>query len=58
MDPQEIGWEVGWILLAQEWNRWRTFVKRVMKQWFPQNGGVFLDKLRKSYFSEDPAPWS
>jgi len=58
MNPQEIGWGVGWILLAQDWNRWRTHVNTVMKHWFPQNGGVFLDWLRKCYFSEDPAPWS
>jgi len=31
IDPQEIGWGVGWILLAQNRNRWRTCVNRVMK---------------------------
>jgi len=43
IDPQEIVWGVGWILLSQDWNRWLTCVNRVMKHWFPQNGGVFLD---------------
>jgi len=58
MDPQEIGWGVGWMLLAPDGNRWRTHVNTVMKHRFPQNGGVFLDWLRTCYFNEGPATCS
>jgi len=33
---QEVGWEgMNWIDLAQDRNRWRTFVNAVMSPWVP-----------------------
>jgi hypothetical protein len=31
MDPQEVGWGVDWIGLAQDRDRWRAIVNAVMK---------------------------
>ena len=38
MDLQEIGWgDMGWIDLAQDWERWRALVNAVMKLLVPKN---------------------
>jgi hypothetical protein len=53
MNSQETGWGVGWILLAQDRNRWRTHMNTILEKLVSQNGGVFLDWLRNCYFSEE-----
>jgi hypothetical protein len=46
-----------WIHLAQDRNKWRTFVNALMN-----SGSIkskkYLDQLRISYFLKDSAPWS
>ena len=44
MEHQEVGWGGGamdWTDLAQERDRWRAFVSRVMNLRFPQNARIF-----------------
>ena len=42
MDLQEVGWGgMDWIDLAQNTNRWETFVTSVMNLWVTQNKGNF-----------------
>jgi hypothetical protein len=42
MDPQKIGWGAGWILMAQDGNRWRTHVNSVMNIGFHKMARYFL----------------
>ena len=43
MDLMEVGcWDVDWIELAQDRNRWRVLVKGVVNLRVPKNAGSFL----------------
>ena len=41
MDLQEVEWGKDWIDLAQDRDRWRAVVNRVMNVQFPPNAGNF-----------------
>jgi hypothetical protein len=49
MDLGEVGWgDVGWIGLAQDWNRWRALVNSVLNLRVPWNAWELLDGLTSS----------
>ena len=39
IDLREVGWDMAWIDLAQDRDRWRAVVNAVMNLWVPQNAG-------------------
>ena len=52
MNLQEVGCEgMGWIYVAQHWDRWRTLVSAVMNLWVPQNAGKLLTSCEPVSFS-------
>jgi hypothetical protein len=35
MDLQEVGWDMNWVALAQDGDRWRALVNAIMNLWVP-----------------------
>jgi len=51
-DFQEVGfWDMDWIELAQDRNRWRALVNEVMNLRVPSNSGNFLTSCKLVSFS-------
>jgi hypothetical protein len=42
MDTMQLGWDVDWILLAQDRDRWRAVVRTMMSLRVPKEGGNLL----------------